>query len=133
MIKILERKSKRVRRIYFGIILIMTKQNQKLQIKDSISEFLIYKSPDWNVKVDVLIQDKNIWLTQKNISNLFGVNIPAISKHLSNIFEEWELEENSVISKMETTASDGKLFLEQKQIGLLIGFAYKKYFNLLNK
>jgi len=81
---------------------------KKLKIINSIPEFLIYKSPDWNVKIDVLIQDKNIWLNQKEISNLFGVKIPAISKHLSNIFEEWELIENSVVSKMETTASDWK-------------------------
>lgn len=84
------------------------KNNINLQIRNSTAEFLIYKSPNWNIKIDVLIKNKNIWLTQKEISNLFNVNIPAISKHLSNIFEEWELEENSVVSKMETTASDWK-------------------------
>ena len=82
--------------------------SKNLQIKNSIPEFLIYKSPDWNIKIDVLIQNKNIWLNQKEIANLFGVNKSAISKHLSNIFKEEELEENSVVSILETTASDWK-------------------------
>lgn len=58
--------------------------------------------------VDVFLQNETAWLTQKAMAALFDVNVPAISKHLSNIFNERELEENSVVSKMEITASDGK-------------------------
>lgn len=58
--------------------------------------------------VPVAFQDDTVWMTQKSMATLFGVNVPAISKHLSNIFDEGELNKESVISKMEITASDGK-------------------------
>ncbi len=56
------------------------------------------------------MKDETVWLTQKAIAELFGVKVPAINKHLKNIFEAGELEENSVISILETTASDGKTY-----------------------
>jgi len=77
------------------------------------SEFLLYSSDNGDIKVDALLKDETIWLTQKKMSELFDVNVPAISKHLNNIFESRELEENSVISILETTASDGKLYKTQ--------------------
>ena len=82
--------------------------SQQLQIRNSTAEFLIYKTADGNIKIDVLIQDENIWLPQKKIAELFDVNIPAISKHIKNIFKEGELEEKQVVSILETTADDGK-------------------------
>ncbi len=60
------------------------------------------------VKVEIFLRDENVWLTQAKIAELFNVGIPAINKHLKNIFDEGELQENSVISKMEITADDGK-------------------------
>ena len=75
------------------------------------SEIIIYKTPEGNVSVDVVLMDDTFWLTQKAIAKLFGVEIPAISKHLKNIFESMELIESSVVSKMETTAIDGKNYL----------------------
>ncbi len=72
------------------------------------NNFLLYTAPSGEVRVQVYLQDESVWLTQKAMSELFGVNVPAISKHLTNIFEEGELQENSVISILETTASDGK-------------------------
>lgn len=70
-------------------------------------QFLIYNTPQENIKVDVAIKDETIWLTQKAMSELFGVQVPAISKHLKNIFQEGELEENATISKMETVVNRG--------------------------
>ena len=58
--------------------------------------------------IQVMYKNETIWATQKAMAQLFDVGVPAISKHLKNIFESGELVENSVISKMETTASDGK-------------------------
>lgn len=58
--------------------------------------------------IQVMYKDETIWATQKAMAQLFDVGVPAISKHLKNIFESGELDEHSVISKMETTASDGK-------------------------
>lgn len=72
------------------------------------SNFVIFKIEDSKVNIDVKFQDETLWLTQKQIAELFEVNVPAISKHFKNIFETNELEESSVISKMETTAKDGK-------------------------
>ena len=71
-------------------------------------QYLLYSMPDADGKVQVVIKDETLWCTQKAMAKLFGVGVPAISKHLKNIFEEGELVVDSVISKMETTAADGK-------------------------
>ena len=71
--------------------------------------FLVYNTPDKNIKVNAVIKDDTIWLTQKSMAELFGVQTPAISKHLKNIFEEGELEEKVVISKMATTTQHGAI------------------------
>ena len=71
-------------------------------------KFLLYNMPEEEGKVQVVIKNDTIWCTQKAMAQLFGVGIPAISKHLKNIFEEGELQMDSVISKMETTAADNK-------------------------
>ncbi len=72
------------------------------------NKIILYQNITGNVTVTVTFYNESFWLTQKAISQLFGVEVPAISKHLKNIFDSEELSENSVISKMETTASDGK-------------------------
>ena len=71
-------------------------------------QFLLYNMPDADGKIQVVIKGETLWCTQKAMAQLFGVGVPAISKHLKNIFEEGELFADSVISKMETTAADGK-------------------------
>lgn len=72
-------------------------------------QFLIYSTPKENVLVDVVVKDENIWVTQKAMAELFGVKVPAISKHLKNIFEEGELQQEVVVSKMEITTQHGAL------------------------
>ena len=72
-------------------------------------QFLIYSTPEENVLVDVVVNDENIWVTQKAMAELFGVKVPAISKHLKNIFEEGELQQEVVVSKMEITTQHGAL------------------------
>jgi hypothetical protein len=72
--------------------------------------FLLYQSDAANVNVQVVLGDETVWLTQKSMAELFGVNVPAISKHLLNIFEGGELQPDSVISILETTAADGKKY-----------------------
>lgn len=74
-------------------------------------QFLIYRAENDQEKASVIVSDETIWASQKEMARLFDVGVPAISKHLKNIFEEGELDEHSVISKMETTASDGKNYL----------------------
>lgn len=70
-------------------------------------QFLIYNAVDENLSINAIIKDETIWLTQKAMAELFGVGIPAISKHLSNIYDEKELQENATISKMETVQKEG--------------------------
>ena len=81
---------------------------KKFEIRNSTAEFLIFQIEGKVDGVQVVYRDENIWCTQKAMAQLFDVGVPAISKHLKNIFETGELLEDSVISKMETTASDGK-------------------------
>ncbi|MDO4930070.1 MAG: virulence RhuM family protein [Bacteroidales bacterium] len=71
-------------------------------------QFILYNMPNEEGRVQVVVKDETVWMTQKAMSALFEVGVPAINKHLKNIFEEGELIENAVISKMEITAADGK-------------------------
>ena len=64
------------------------KDKKQLVPYDGFAEFLLYKSPGGEVTIDVLLQNETIWLPQKKIAELFDVNVPAISKHLKNIFSE---------------------------------------------
>jgi len=78
--------------------------------QNSFTEFLLYTTPSGKVEVEIFLHNENIWLTQDKISLLFGVQRPAITKHLKNIFESGELNENSVSSILEHTADDGKAY-----------------------
>ena len=73
-------------------------------------EIIIYQNPDGNTQLDVKLEKDTVWLTQAQIAELFGTKRPAITKHLGNIFKDGELEEFSVSSILEHTASDGKTY-----------------------
>ena len=72
------------------------------------SNFLLYTTPSGDVRVDVVLFEESIWLTQKSIGELFNTSKQTISYHLINVFKEGELIENSVVKEILTTASDGK-------------------------
>ena len=76
-------------------------------MNNNLTPFFLYPLPNNEGEVSALIKDDTIWLTQKSMAHLFGVNLPAISKHLKNIFEEGELEINSTVSKMEIVQNEG--------------------------
>src|SRR3989338_9770435 len=78
--------------------------------KEKQAEFLLYTSPNGDIKVDVFFHNENIWLTQKKMAELFEVSIPTVNEHLKNIFSSGELSENSVIRNFLITASDGKSY-----------------------
>jgi hypothetical protein len=84
-------------------------EERRLTTKDELTEFLLYTAPDGQVKVECILHDETIWLTQKRIAELFDVGVPAISKHLKNIFESGELQEEVVISILETTTQHGAM------------------------
>ena len=82
--------------------------NKRLSTKDELTEFLLYTSPNGKTKVEVFLHDETLWLSQKRIAELFGVGVPAISKHLDNIYSSGELEKNSTVSILETVQMEGK-------------------------
>lgn len=76
-------------------------------------QFILYNLPDEDGKVQVIIRDETLWCTQKAMAQLFGVDRTVISKHLKNIFESSELQQDSVCAKFAHTAEDGKIYNTQ--------------------
>ena len=81
-----------------------------LQIRNSTVDFLVFTRDAGEDGIEVRVQNGDVWLTQKAISQLFDVDRSVITKHLSNIFKEGELDENSVCAKFAQTADDGKTY-----------------------
>ncbi len=77
-------------------------------------EFLLYSTPNGDVKVDVLLQNETIWMPQKKIAELFDVNVPAVSKHLKNIFESGELLKKATVSILEIVQSESDREVKRK-------------------
>jgi hypothetical protein len=88
----------------------MSNNKEPLQITN---EIVFYETEDGKISIAVRFEDENIWLTQKQLAELFEVNVRTVSEHLKNIFDNGELEKNSVIRKFRITASDGKLYSTQ--------------------
>lgn len=89
-----------------------------------MSDIVIYE--DGRVALSATVENETIWLSQKQISELFDVNVPAISKHMKNIFKCEELTEESVVSKMEITASDGKTYVTKHyNLDAIISVGYR--------
>lgn len=84
---------------------------KRKEIRNSTAEFLIFQIEGKERGVEVMYANETIWCTQKAMATLFDVGVPAVSKHLKNIFDEVELIETRVVSKMEITAADGKNYL----------------------
>jgi hypothetical protein len=80
----------------------------KLTIKDELTDFLLYTTPSNDIKIETYLHNETLWLPQKRIAELFGVDRTVVTKHLKNIFQSQELEENSVSAKIAHTAEDGK-------------------------
>lgn len=101
----------------------------KLTIKDEVTEFLLYSASNNQVKVEVLLNNENLWLTQKRMSELFGVGVPAISKHLDNIYDSNELHREATISILETVQLEGqrqvKRSLEYYNLDAVISVGYR--------
>jgi len=76
---------------------------------DTFNDFLLYTTPNGKVKVEIFLHDENIWLTQEKIAQLFGVQRPAITKHLKTIFENGELDKDVVCSILEHTTAHGAI------------------------
>jgi len=81
--------------------------SKQLSLRDQTTEFLLYTAPNGAIKVEVLLSGETLWLTQKRMAELFGVGIPAISKHLENIYESGELQREATLSILETVQQEG--------------------------
>ncbi len=91
-----------------------------------MSEIVIYKAKDGHVELDVNLSEETVWLTQKQLSDLFDKNIRTISEHIMNIFKEEELEENSVIRNFRITAADGKSYdTKHYNLDVIISIGYR--------
>lgn len=107
------RKIKSTKRYYIETLVCATNHRKistmkQLSIKDEQTDFLLYTAPEGKVKVEVFLNNETVWLTQKAIAALFGVQVPAISKHLDNIYEMGELSREATISILETVQIEGK-------------------------
>ena len=78
-----------------------------LTIKDELTEFLLYTTPNNEIKVETYLHNETLWLPQKRIAEVFGVNVPAVSKHLNNIYEDGELQREATVSIMEIVQKEG--------------------------
>ena len=85
----------------------MRQSVNKLTTRDQTTEFLLYTAPNGGIKVEVLLSNETIWLTQKRMAALFGVGVAAISKHLDNIYASGELQREATISILETVQQEG--------------------------
>ena len=71
------------------------------------TQIVLYTTPEGDVRIDTVLKNETLWLTQGAMAELFGVKIPAVSKHLTNIYEEGELSREATVSKMETVQDEG--------------------------
>lgn len=98
----------------------------KCTVKLINNELSIYENSEGNIIVDAIYKDETLWLSQKGMSKVFDVGVPAISKNLKNIFEEQELDKNLVVSKMEITADEGKNYnTEVYSLDAIIAVGYR--------
>ena len=89
-------------------------------------EFVLYAASEGEVRVSVYFEGETVWLTQKTMAEIFGVKVPAIAKHLKNIFKSGELTESSVVSILETTALDGKSYrINHYSLDAIIAVGYR--------
>ena len=110
----------------------VTSKNRISKKREDMEEvkFLLYLYLEDDVNVGVIVKNDTLWLTQKSMAELFGVGVPAISKHLKKIYESEELEKNTTISKMETVINRGfkgelKEELEYYNLDAIISVGYR--------
>ncbi len=96
---------------------------------NSSASFILYTTPNGNIKLQVFLQDETLWLSQKMMAELFDVNVPAVSKHLNNIYEEGELLKEATISILETVQNEGgrevKRKVEYYNLDAIIAVGYR--------
>lgn len=103
----------------------MTDKKTDIQLASN-DEILIYQSQDGIIKIDVLFENETVWLNQSQLCVLFGKSKSTVSEHIKHIFEEGELDENSVVRNFRTTASDGKIYqVDYYNLDVIISVGYR--------
>ncbi len=101
-------------------------ENKRDTSKNVVSEIIIYQTEDGHTKIDVKFEDETVWLTQAQLCELYQTSKSNISEHIKHIFEEGELEENSVVRKFRTTAADGKKYnTTHYNLDMIISLGYR--------
>jgi hypothetical protein len=91
-----------------------------------MSQFEIYQQPDGQMGIEVFFDNDTVWLNRNQMSSLFQRDVKTIGKHLSNLFDEGELEQESVVAKIATTATDGKTYqVEHYNLDVIISIGYR--------
>lgn len=91
-----------------------------------MNSFILYKTSDDKVSINVQIQDETVWLTQDQMAELFDKSKKTISEHIGNIFDEGELDENSVVRNFRITANDGKNYeVKHYNLDVIISVGYR--------
>ena len=95
-------------------------------MEENHGEILIYQTEDGLTSIDVKMQDETVWLTQQQLVDLFQSSKSNISEHIKHIFEEGELDQEAVVRKFRTTASDGKNYnITYYNLDMIISLGYR--------
>lgn len=89
---------------------------KELAPNNETTQFLLYNSPEGNIRIDVFLHNENVWLTQKRMSDLFDVEVNTVNYHLKEIFKTKELDESSTIQKIRIVQKEGDRDIEREQI-----------------
>ena len=99
-----------------------------------MSDVVIYKAKDGHIELKVNLSQETVWLTQKQLSDLFDKNVRTISEHVNNVFKEGELDEDSVIRNFRITAADGKTYdTKHYNLDVIISVGYRVHSNHQNE
>ena len=105
------------------------KNKDKTQHQLMQNKIIIYKAKNNKISLNVRLEKETVWLTQLQIANLFNVNVPAISRHIKNIFKRGELKKESTVSKMETVQKEGKRIIRRDidlyNLDMIISIGYR--------
>lgn len=101
-------------------------KSEERSVKSENNQFLIYRSEDGRTKIDVMLEAENLWLSQKQLTELFGKSKGTVSEHIKHIFEDGELGENSVVRLFRTTATDGKQYeVAHYNLDMVLALGYR--------
>ena len=104
----------------------MKKNTKNTKNNNDSGEIIIYAGADGETKIEVQMKDETVWLSQKQMAELFDCSVDNVSLHMKNIFRDGELNENSVTEEYSTTASDGKDYLvKHYNLDAIISIGYR--------